>query len=69
MVMIILSTCIFIVFVLKVESFIGNLVMGQFHHDNVVTLYGVISRVDPVMIVMEFLQNGSLDRYLQVLIM
>ena len=41
-------------------------VMGQFHHDNVVVLYGVISRIDPVMIVMEYLQNGSLDRYLQV---
>ncbi|XP_019862227.1 PREDICTED: ephrin type-B receptor 1-B-like isoform X1 [Amphimedon queenslandica] len=40
-------------------------VMGQFHHDNVVVLYGVISRIDPVMIVMEYLQNGSLDRYLQ----
>ncbi|XP_003391571.2 PREDICTED: ephrin type-A receptor 4a-like [Amphimedon queenslandica] len=39
--------------------------MGQFHHDNVVVLYGVISRIDPVMIVMEYLQNGSLDRYLQ----
>ena len=44
------------------------LVMGQFHHDNVVILYGVISRVDPVMIVMEYLPNGSLDRYLQVYI-
>ena len=41
--------------------------MGQFHHPNVVELYGVISRVEPVMIVMEFLHKGSLDRYLQVL--
>jgi serine/threonine protein kinase len=40
--------------------------MAQFRHPNVVELYGVVSRVDPVMIVMEFMNNGSLDRYLQV---
>ena len=42
------------------------LVMGQFNHPNVVKLYGIISRVDPVMIVMEYLEKGSLDRHLQV---
>ncbi len=40
--------------------------MAQFHHPNVVKLYGIISRVDPIMIIMEYLDNGSLDRYLQV---
>lgn len=40
--------------------------MGQFNHPNVVKLYGIISRVDPVMIVMEYLEKGSLDRHLQV---
>ena len=41
-------------------------VMGQFNHPNVVRLCGVVSRVDPVMLIMEFLENGSLDRYLKV---
>ena len=41
-------------------------VMGQFNHPNVVRLYGVVSRVDPVMLIMEFLEKGSLDRYLKV---
>lgn len=40
--------------------------MGQFNHPNVVKLYGIISRIDPVMIVMEYLEKGSLDRHLQV---
>ena len=52
---------------IKIKSFSLISVMGQFRHPNVVKLYGVISRVDPVMIVMEYLENGSLDRYLQVI--
>ena len=52
---------------IKIKSFSLFSVMGQFRHPNVVKLYGVISRVDPVMIVMEYLENGSLDRYLQVI--
>ena len=40
--------------------------MGQFTHPNVVKLYGVVTRVDPVMIIMEFLENGSLYHYLRV---
>ena len=40
--------------------------MAQFKHPNVVKLYGSISRIDPIMIIMEYMDNGSLDRYLQV---
>lgn len=41
-------------------------IMGQFHHDHVIKLYGVVTRVDPAMIVMEFMDNGSLYYYLRV---
>ena len=41
-------------------------IMGQFQHDNVIKLYGVVTRVDPAMIVMEFMDNGSLYSYLRV---
>ena len=40
--------------------------MGQFNHENVIKLYGVVTRVEPVMIVMEYMQNGSLYYYLKV---
>ena len=40
--------------------------MGQFTHPNVIKLYGVVTVVEPVMIVMEFLENGSLYRFLRV---
>lgn len=40
--------------------------MGQFHHDHVVKLYGVVTVVEPLMIVMEFMENGSLYTYLRV---
>ena len=43
-----------------------RVVMAQFKHPNVVKLYGSISRIDPIMIIMEYMDNGSLDRYLQV---
>ena len=41
-------------------------IMGQFTHPNVIKLYGVVTVVEPVMIVMEFLENGSLYRFLRV---
>lgn len=41
-------------------------IMGQFNHDHVIKLYGVVTRVDPAMIVMEFMDNGSLYSYLRV---
>eukprot|EP00731_Ephydatia_muelleri_P014460 Em0008g180a len=39
-------------------------IMGQFNHPNVIKLYGVITKVEPVMIVMEFMVNGSLCHFL-----
>ena len=40
--------------------------MGQFSHPHVIKLYGVVTKVDPAMIVMEFVENGSLYHYLRV---
>lgn len=40
--------------------------MGQFNHPNVIKLYGVLTRVEPVMIVMEYMEKGSLYFYLRV---
>ncbi len=40
--------------------------MGQFNHPNVIKLYGVVTKVEPAMIVMEFMNNGSLYHYLRV---
>ena len=41
-------------------------IMGQFNHDHVIKLYGVVTKVDPAMIIMEFMDNGSLYSYLRV---
>lgn len=41
-------------------------IMGQFDHPNVIALYGVVTRVEPVMIVMEYMEKGSLYNYLRV---
>ncbi|XP_061559887.1 ephrin type-A receptor 7 isoform X4 [Phycodurus eques] len=40
-------------------------IMGQFDHPNVVHLEGVVTRGKPVMIVMEFMENDSLDAFLR----
>lgn len=40
-------------------------IMGQFSHPNVISLVGVVTRSDPVMIVIEFMDNGSLDNFLK----
>eukprot|EP00080_Pristionchus_pacificus_P018100 PDM78120.1 vab-1 [Pristionchus pacificus] len=40
-------------------------IMGQFAHRNVVTLIGVVTKSEPVMIVAEFMENGSLDQFLR----
>ena len=40
--------------------------MGQFSHENVIALVGVITRTHPTMIVTEFMTNGSLDAFLRV---
>jgi ephrin-A/ephrin-B len=39
--------------------------MGQFDHPNVVHLVGVVTKSEPVMILTEYMLNGSLDKFLQ----
>lgn len=41
-------------------------IMGQFEHPNVIHLEGVVTKSRPVMIVTEFMENGSLDSFLRV---
>jgi serine/threonine protein kinase len=41
-------------------------IMGQFDDPNVIYLEGVVTRCNPIMIITEFMQNGSLDRFLRV---
>ncbi|XP_043069464.1 ephrin type-B receptor 1-B isoform X3 [Drosophila bipectinata] len=41
-------------------------IMGQFDHPNVIYLQGVVTRSNPVMIITEFMENGSLDTFLRV---
>lgn len=41
-------------------------IMGQFDHPNVIHLEGVVTKSTPVMIITEFMENGSLDSFLRV---
>ncbi|XP_044855181.1 ephrin type-B receptor 5 isoform X1 [Mauremys mutica] len=41
-------------------------IMGQFEHPNVIRLEGVVTKSRPVMIVTEFMENGSLDSFLRI---
>ena len=41
-------------------------IMGQFEHPNVIPLQGVVTRSSPVMIVTDYMENGSLDQFLRV---
>ncbi|XP_072441182.1 ephrin type-A receptor 6 isoform X2 [Chiloscyllium punctatum] len=40
-------------------------IMGQFDHPNIVRLEGVVTKSRPVMIVVEYMENGSLDSFLR----
>ncbi|XP_036398786.1 ephrin type-A receptor 7-like isoform X1 [Megalops cyprinoides] len=40
-------------------------IMGQFDHPNVVRLEGVVTRGKPIMVVMEYMENGALDSFLR----
>ncbi|XP_067128268.1 ephrin type-B receptor 2-like isoform X2 [Centruroides vittatus] len=40
-------------------------IMGQFDHPNVIYLQGVVTKCNPVMIVTEYMENGSLDTFLR----
>ncbi|KAM9426166.1 ephrin type-A receptor 5 [Pholidichthys leucotaenia] len=40
-------------------------IMGQFNHPNIIRLEGVITKSKPVMIITEYMENGSLDTFLK----
>jgi Eph receptor B1 len=40
-------------------------IMGQFEHPNVIFLQGVVTKSNPIMIITEFMENGSLDTFLR----
>ncbi|KAI8488364.1 Ephrin type-A receptor 5 [Branchiostoma belcheri] len=42
-------------------------IMGQFNDPNIIKLQGVITKSQPVMIVTDFMENGSLDTFLRLL--
>lgn len=41
-------------------------IMGQFDHPNVIFLQGVVTKSNPIMIITEYMENGSLDTFLRV---
>ncbi|XP_061592924.1 ephrin type-B receptor 2-like isoform X2 [Cololabis saira] len=48
------------------RDFLGEAsIMGQFDHPNIIHLEGVVTKSSPVMIVTEFMENGSLDSFLR----
>ncbi|XP_030078105.1 ephrin type-A receptor 2 [Microcaecilia unicolor] len=40
-------------------------IMGQFCHQNIIRLEGVISKYKPMMIITEYMENGALDKFLR----
>ncbi|XP_078488630.1 ephrin receptor epsilon [Ciona intestinalis] len=48
------------------SDFLGEAsIMGQFDHPNVIRLEGVVTKSRPLMIITEFMENGSLDAFLR----
>ncbi|KAJ8007502.1 hypothetical protein DPEC_G00118160 [Dallia pectoralis] len=48
------------------RDFLGEAsIMGQFDHPNIIHLEGVVTKSKPVMILTEFMENGSLDTFLK----
>ena len=41
-------------------------IMAQFHDENVIKLEGVVTQSNPLMIVTEYMENGSLDQFLRL---
>lgn len=41
-------------------------IMAQFHHENIICLEGVATSSNPFMIMTEYMENGSLDSFLNV---
>ena len=40
--------------------------MGQFEHPNVIFLQGMVTKATPVVIITEYMENGSLEHCLNV---
>ncbi|OQV14108.1 Ephrin type-A receptor 4-A [Hypsibius exemplaris] len=49
----------------KIDFLMEATIMGQFDHTNVIYLQGIVTRSNPVMIVTEYMDNGSLDSFLR----
>ncbi|XP_056592338.1 ephrin type-A receptor 5 isoform X1 [Triplophysa dalaica] len=48
------------------RDFLGEAsIMGQFDHPNIIHLNGVVTKSKPVMIITEYMENGSLDTFLK----
>uniref|UniRef100_A0A8B9JW47 receptor protein-tyrosine kinase n=1 Tax=Astyanax mexicanus TaxID=7994 RepID=A0A8B9JW47_ASTMX len=48
------------------RDFLGEAsIMGQFDHPNIIHLEGVVTKSKPVMIITEYMENGSLDTFLK----
>uniref|UniRef100_A0A8C1IEQ7 receptor protein-tyrosine kinase n=1 Tax=Cyprinus carpio TaxID=7962 RepID=A0A8C1IEQ7_CYPCA len=51
------------------RDFLGEAsIMGQFEHPNIIHLKGVVTKSKPVMIITEYMENGSLDTFLKICI-
>ncbi|KAF7491603.1 Ephrin type-A receptor 4 [Sarcoptes scabiei] len=42
-------------------------IMGQFDHANVIYLQGVVTKTNPIMIITEYMEHGSLDAFLRII--
>ena len=50
----------------KADFLMEATIMGQFDHVNVIYLQGIVTHHSPVMIVTEYMENGSFDTFLRV---
>uniref|UniRef100_A0A914HVK6 receptor protein-tyrosine kinase n=1 Tax=Globodera rostochiensis TaxID=31243 RepID=A0A914HVK6_GLORO len=49
----------------KADFLMEASIMGQFEHENVIHLIGVVTKTEPVMILTEYMLYGSLDQFLR----
>ncbi|KAL7072715.1 hypothetical protein ACQ4LE_008300 [Meloidogyne hapla] len=49
----------------KTDFLLEASIMGQFEHENVIRLIGVVTRTEPVMLITEYMLYGSLDQFLR----
>lgn len=50
----------------RLDFLTESTIMGQFDHPNVIYLQGVVTKSNPIMIITEYMDNGSLDAFLRV---